>query len=169
MVSLNEVVILAGENPAFPILKKVRENKKRNDKRQLEAYEYESYTRTEFDVNEMTEKFRQRKIMAKITNVLDSIEQIAGEDGQLILPIFISEAISKFHYRKNPEARHEQMIRTKISGIGITDGTLTSQVIGSSFQEYNFCQNWLNIFEKQFTSPLADGGRLTYYLVLRKS
>ncbi len=162
LTSLNEVVVYAGENPALEILRKVNANKRLNDKRQLEAYEYESYTRTEFDVNEMSEAFRKGKIMSKISHVLDSIEQIAGEDGKPILPIFISEAISRFHYRKNPSAKHEQMIRTRISGVGITDGTLTSQVIGSSFQEYNFYQNWLNIVEKEFASPIADGGRLIY-------
>lgn len=162
LTSLDEVVVFAGENPAFEILRRVNDNKKLNDKRQLEAYEYESYTRTEFDVNDMSENFRERKIMSKITNVLDSIEQIAGEDGQPILPVFISEAISRFHYRKNPTAKHEKMIRTRISGVGITDGTLTSQVIGSSFQEYNFYQNWLNIVDKEFASPIADGGRLLY-------
>jgi len=129
VVTLSEVVIVPGENPAFAILKKVVENKKKNDKRQLEAYEYESYTRTEFDVDNISEKLKKRKIMSQITNVLDSIEIIAGEDGRPMLPVLISEAISRFHYRKNPKARHEQMIRTRLTGVGITDGSLTSQVI----------------------------------------
>lgn len=162
LTSLDEVVVYAGENPAFEILRRINSNKKRNDKRELDAYEYESYTRTEFDVNEMTDHFRKRKVMSQIQSVMDSIEQIAGEDGKPILPILISEAISKFHFRKSPQAKHEQMIRTRVSGVGITDGTLTSQVIGSSFQEYNFYQNWLNIVEKEFASPIADGGRLIY-------
>ncbi|MEQ9404620.1 MAG: DUF5686 family protein [Cyclobacteriaceae bacterium] len=162
VISLNEVIILPGENPAFAILEKVMENKKKHDKRNLEAYEYESYTRTEFDVDNISDKLKNRKIMSKITNVMDSIEQIAGEDGKPILPVLISEAISRYHYRKNPVARHERMIRTRVNGVGITDGTLTSQVIGSSFQEYNFYQNWMNIISKEFASPIADGWKLLY-------
>ena len=49
-----------------------------------------------------------------------------------------------------------------MTGVGITDGTLTSQVIGSTFQEYNFYQNWLNIVSKEFISPIADGWRIYY-------
>ncbi|MEM6831618.1 MAG: DUF5686 family protein, partial [Bacteroidota bacterium] len=162
IVSLNEVVILPGENPAFPIMRKVIANKKQNDKRGLSAYEYESYTRTELDVDNISDKMKNRKMMTRIRNVLDSIEQIAGEDGQPILPVFISEAISRFHYRKNPEARHERVLRTRVSGVGIDDGTLTSQVIGSSFQEYNFYQNWMNIVTKEFASPVADGWKMIY-------
>jgi hypothetical protein len=35
-------------------------------------------------------------------------------------------------------------------------------MIGSSFQEYNFYQNWLNILSKEFVSPIADGWRIYY-------
>ena len=42
IVNLQEVVFLAGENPAFPIMRNVIKSKKLNDKRSLEAYEYEA-------------------------------------------------------------------------------------------------------------------------------
>jgi len=169
VVTLSEVVITPGENPAFAIMEGIVQNKKKNDKRELDAYEYESYTRTEFDVDNISDKMKRRKIMSKIANVLDSIEIIAGEDGKAMLPVLISEAISRFYYRKDPTAKHEKMIRTKVSGVGITDGTLTSQVIGSSFQEYNFYQNWMNIVSKEFASPLADGWKLLYEYELSDS
>lgn len=162
VVNLGEVIIYAGENPAFEIIRNVVRNKNANDKRKLEAYEYESYTKIEFDIDNLSEKFKNRKVVQKITQVLDSIEQIAGEDGKPILPIFISEAISRYYYKKNPSLRHENVIKTKVTGVGITDGTLTSQVIGSTFQEYNFYQNWLNIVSKEFISPIADGWRIYY-------
>lgn len=169
VVTLSEVVITPGENPAFAVMEGVVQNKKKNDKRELDAYEYESYTRTEFDVDNISEKLKRQKVMSKITHVLDSIEIIAGEDGKPMLPVLISEAISRFYYRKTPIAKHEKMIRTRVSGVGITDGTLTSQVIGSSFQEYNFYQNWMNIVSKEFASPLADGWKLIYEYELTDS
>jgi len=162
IVALETVVVLAGENPAFEILRKVRENKKQNDKNSLEAYQYEAYTKLEVDVNHLTEKFRQRKIITQIQSVLDSIEQIAGEDGLPILPIFLSEAISNYYFKSDPRLTHEEMLRTKISGVGVTDGTTTTQLIGSSFQQYNFYNNWLNIFEKNFASPIGAGWRGNY-------
>ncbi len=162
VVNLAEVVIYAGENPAFEIVRNVVRNKSKNDKRSLDAYQYESYTKVELDVDNLSEKFKKRKVVQKITQVLDSIEQIAGDDGKPILPVFISEAISNFYYKKNPTFRYENVVKTKVTGVGITDGTLTSQVIGSTFQEYNFYQNWLNIVSKEFVSPIADGWRIYY-------
>lgn len=162
VTALQEIVFLAGENPAFEILRNVVRNKAFNDKRKLRAYEYDTYTKIEVDVDNMSDKFRERKVIRKITQVLDSVERIAGEDGKPILPIFISESVSKFYYRIDPQLKFEKILKSKINGIGIQDGTLVTQFVGSSFQEYNFYQNWLNIVTKEFVSPIADGWRLYY-------
>jgi hypothetical protein len=159
---LREVVVLAGENPAFPIMRNVIRNKSRNDKRSLSAYEYDTYSKIEIDIDNMTEKFRNKKIMQKIRRVLDSIAVIAGDDGKPVLPVFISESVSRFYYRSNPDLKLENIKETKISGLGFEDGSLTSQLIGPTFQEYNFYKNWLTILEKDFVSPIADGWRLYY-------
>jgi hypothetical protein len=160
--ALQEVVVLAGENPAFEVLRNVVRNKATNDKRKLLAYEYDTYTKIEIDVDNMSDKFRERKVIKKITQVIDSVEQIAGEDGKPVLPIFISESVSRYYYRTNPQLRLEHILKSKINGIGIQDGTLVTQFVGASFQEYNFYQNWLNIVTKEFVSPIADGWRLYY-------
>lgn len=162
VTKLQEIVFVAGENPAFEILRKVVRNKNNNDKRKLTAYEYDTYTKVEIDVDNLSDKFRQRKAVKKITQVLDSIEVIAGEDGKPILPLLITESVSKVYYRDNPSLKYENILRSKINGVGVEDGTTVTQLVGSSFQEYNFYQNWLNILAKDFVSPIADGWRLYY-------
>jgi hypothetical protein len=159
---LQEIVFEAGENPAYAIMRKVVQNKPLNDKRKLTAYEYDTYTKIEIDVDNITEKFRQKKLVQKITQVLDSVERIAGEDGKPILPLFISESVSKLYYRDSPQLKMEHILKSKINGVGVEDGSLVTQFIGSSFQEYNFYQNWLNIVTKDFVSPITDGWRLYY-------
>lgn len=161
--NLQEVVVLAGENPAFKVLRNVVKNKDINDKKKLTAYEYDTYTKVEIDIDNISDKFREKKLMQKIAQVLDSVERIAGDDGKPILPIFISETISKNYYRTSPQLQTERILNTKISGVGVDDGTtFITQVVGSSFQEYNFYQNWLNIVSKDFVSPIADGWKIYY-------
>lgn len=169
VTALQEVVFEAGENPAYEVLRQVVRNKATNDKRKLSAYEYDTYTKIEIDVDNMSDRFRQRKVIQKITQVLDSVEQIAGEDGKPVLPIFISESVSKFHYRTNPRLQVERILKSKVNGLGIEDGTLITQFVGASFQEYNFYQNWLTIVTKEFVSPIADGWRLYYQYDLTDS
>jgi hypothetical protein len=167
--NLQEIVFDAGENPAYAILRNVVRNKSENDKRKLTAYEYDTYTKIEIDVDNISEKFKNKKIMKKITQVMDSVDRIAGEDGKPILPLFISESVSKYYYRTDPQLKTENIQRSKINGIGIEDGTLVTQFVGTSFQEYNFYQNWLNIISKDFVSPIADGWRLYYNFDLTDS
>ncbi len=162
LVNLQEVVFVAGENPAYKVLREVEAHKPINDKRSLDAYEFESYNKTEFDINNLSEKLRSKKIFQKIAMVMDSLKQIAGEDGKPVLPIFISESISKFYVKHNPKVQKEYIINTKVSGVGIDNGSLTSQLIGSTFQQYNFYINWVNLVNKEFISPIADGWK-TYY------
>ncbi len=162
LTRLKEVVVVAGENPAFEILRNVVRNKNHNDKRNLSAYEYDVYTKTEVDINQISDKLRKRKTMRKIAQVLDSIDRVVGEDGKPILPLSITESTSKFYYRASPVLKTEQILNTKLSGVGFTDGSTVNQFVGSSFQEYNFYKNWLNILSKNFVSPIADGWRLYY-------
>jgi hypothetical protein len=162
VTALQEVVVKAGENPAYEILRKVQRNKAKNDKRKLSGYEYDTYTKIEIDVDNISDKFREKKIMKKITSVLDSIERMAGEDGKPILPMLITESVSKVYYRDNPSLKKELILNSRVTGVGVSDGTTVTQMVGSSFQEYNFYQNWLNIVTKEFVSPIADVWRIYY-------
>ncbi len=168
-IELSEVVIKPGENPAWPIMRNVIENKMYNDKRSLISYEFEAYNKLEVDIDKISDKFRKKKIIRKIQNVIDSIGKVAGEDGNPILPFFISETISKYYYNKSPQLRKEQIEKTKISGLGVDEGEVVSQMLGSSFQEYNFYENWLNIVSKDFVSPIADGWKIYYDYLLEDS
>lgn len=162
VIRLNELIVYPGENPAWEVMRNVVKNKKVNDKRKLDAYQYEGYTKIEIDIDNMSEKFRSRKVVQKATAVLDSIQTIAGENGKPILPIFFSEALSDYYVKNNPFLRHEYILKTNVTGLGLTDGTFTSQIVGATFQEYNFYKNFLTILEKEFVSPIA-GSWKGYY------
>ena len=159
---LGTFVFEAGENPAFEVIRKAVEKRKVYDKRSLDAYQTKNYTKIEVDIDNLSEEFNQRKSVRSVTAVLDSIRQLTNEEGEKILPVFFSETVSSFYYRNNPELRKEVIEKTKVTGVGITDGSTTSQITGSVFQEYNFYKNWLAILNKDFISPIADGWK-TYY------
>jgi hypothetical protein len=171
--TLREVVVRPGkkkwENPAHPIIQKVLDNKSTNNKTNLTAYEYEAYNKIELSLQRLPEEASKRKIMQQVQAVFDSIHQYKTEDGEALLPLFLSESISRFYYRTKPQLRKEHIMHTSLKGFGVEDGTFLSQLVGSSFQEYNFYENWLNILEKEFVSPVADGWKLYYEYNLQDS
>ncbi len=155
-------VFEAGENPAFEIIRRAVAKRKEFDRRSLEAFETKNYTKIEIDIDQVSESFTKRKAVQKVTNVLDSIKQLTNDEGEKILPIFFSETLSKFYYRSNPELRKEIVEKSRVTGVGITDGSTTSQITGSAFQQYNFYRNWVTIVEKEFISPIAEGWKGFY-------
>ena len=159
---LGTFVFEAGENPAFEVIRQAVSKRETYDKRKLQAYQTKNYTKIEIDIDNLSESFNQRKSVRSVTAVLDSIRELRNEEGQKILPVFFSETVSTFYYRNNPELRKEVIEKTKVTGVGITDGSTTSQITGSVFQEYNFYKNWLQILNKDFISPISDGWK-TYY------
>ncbi len=166
---LREVKIFAGENPAYAILRKIVAAKKNNNPENVSAYEYQSYNKIQIDIDNLSEKVRRNRAVNKMAHIVEQYDEIKGENGETVIPIFISESVSNVYFRNNPRKKKEIIQKTKVSGVGLTDGSLVSQVAGSSFQQYNFYNNWLNILEKDFVSPIADSWKINYEYYLADS
>lgn len=149
-------------NPAWEIMENLVRNKPRNDHRYLKSYGYQSYNRIEISVVNIGEKMKKNKVIKQVLPLMDDLQKIAGEEGSPSLPIFMSETISDYFHTTNPEQKTEHVLRTKVSGVGIEDETLISQLAGSTFLQYNFYSNFLKLANKEFISPTSNSWK-TYY------
>lgn len=166
---MEEFTVVAGENPAFWIIRKAVANKPIYDKRVLNSYQYESFTKNELHIDNISEKFRKKKVFKKIVQIFDSLKVLAGEDGKPVLPVFVSESMSDFYYNKDPKKTKEVIHANKVIGVGFDEDSPVTQLIGSTFQQFNFYQNWLTILNKEFISPIADGWMGYYNYTLQDS
>ncbi|HRH37885.1 MAG TPA: DUF5686 family protein, partial [Flavobacteriales bacterium] len=161
---LQEVVVVpTGENPAFTILRRVIRNKPSNNREKLEAYEYEAYNKIEFDLNNITKEFTEKRIFKPFAFIFENID---STDAKAALPIFMTESLSDVYYRQNPKAQREHIHGTKVSGI---ENESVGQFMGDMYQNVNIYDNYLVIFGKNFISPIADGGKLFYDYFLTDS
>ncbi len=160
--STPEIVIRPKENPAFRIMREVVAHKYINDKRNLSGYQYETYNRTSIFVNNISEKLREKKIMQQVAGVLDSIKNLKDSEGNPMIPVLMSETVTDYYYRTNPKATKEIIKGVKVEGIGMDDGSILSQILGSTFFEYNFYENYMNILDKDFISPISDSWNIFY-------
>jgi len=161
-INLDEVVVFSGENPAWKIIRKAVENKKLHDKRSLPAYQYQNYSRIEFDIENISTKLQERKMVRSIWAGIDSTSLEKNDKGNAVLPVFLSETVSEYYVKNDPFARREEILKTKVSGVAVEDGSMVSQVIGAAYQDYNFYQNWMRFLEKEFISPIADSWKIFY-------
>lgn len=166
---LREFVIKPGTNPANIIIKRVQQNKKLYNIEKLEAYEYESYNRVQLAVDNITEALKERKVYKEIAPLFDTMSAF-DESGQAkVLPVFVSESLSNYYFRKDPRRTKEEIIATKVSGVGVGDDSYISQVLGATFQQYNFNENNLYILDKDFISPISVQSLSYYVFILQDS
>jgi len=146
-----EVVIRPddGPNPAIALMKKVIRNKKINNREKLDAYEYEAYNKVEFDLNNITEKFQDRKIFNAFEFVFEGVDTTHEKP---YLPVFMTESLSDFYFKRNPKLSKEVVKATKVSGV---ENESINQFLGDMYQNINVYDNELVAFSKSFTSPLS--------------
>ncbi len=160
---LKEVEILPGENPAEIILRNIIANKELNNRQNYSSYQYEVYSKVQFDINNIYDEIKERKILKPFEFVYDYIDT-SIVNGKPYLPFFISEAISDVYFQKKPKARKEYIKATKLSG---PRNESISQFLGDLYQHVNIYENYIMLFEKNFVSPIADFGLsfYKYYLI----
>ena len=168
-VALSEVVVRPTENPAYVIMRRVQQNKPRNDKQRLDAFEFDSYNRTEISLNNLPKQVTERKVLREMIAVADSLGLERGADGKPVVPIFASEMLSRYYAHQRPLRRREEIKRNQMRGMAPREGSVVSQIMGSSFQDWDFYPNWQQLLGKDFISPIADGWKFTYEYELQDS
>ncbi|GAA4308512.1 DUF5686 and carboxypeptidase-like regulatory domain-containing protein [Mucilaginibacter gynuensis] len=148
-------------NPAWAILREIVKHKATNDPANLQSYQYKSYNRIELDASHLSDKLLRKKFIGQALSLADSLN-VTDADHVPVLPLFLSETISNYYYRKSPEAKKEDIIHTRTKGIGFEDGTLLAQLTGSTFQQYNFYKNFVSAAGKDFVSPITDSWKGWY-------
>jgi hypothetical protein len=161
--ALPEVTVRPTGNPAHPILENVIRNKKANNREKLDSYQYEVYNKLEFDINNMSEKFMNKKMFKKFDFIFDNIDTTREKD---YLPVFITESLSDLYYKRNPKAEKEYIKASRVSGVS---NKSVAQFTGDMYQQVNLYQNFVEIFGKNFISPIANQGLFSYRYYLQDS
>lgn len=161
--SLPEVVVIAGENPAEILLRKIIKNKSVNYKKEFDYYQYEVYNKIQIDANNVSERFQNRRIMRPFKFIFEYADT-STINGKTYLPVFLSESLSDYYYRNSPHSEKEVIKAAKVSGI---ENESVLQYVGDMFQNYSIYENYITLFQKNFVSPIADFGLsfYKYYLI----
>jgi hypothetical protein len=161
-IELAAIEVKPGENPAHRILRKIIANKDKNDREKYEAYEYEVYNKVEFDLNNLSEDFQNNKLLKPFSFIFDNIDSSNTKE-KPYLPVFMTESLSDFYYRKNPKTRNEKIKASKVAGI---ENSSVSQFMGDMYQNVNIYDNTILVFGKNFISPISDNALLFYKFYL---
>ncbi len=161
-VDLVTVEVRPGENPAHRILRKIIANKDKNDSEELSAYQYEAYNKIEFDLNNIPDEFKNKKLLQPFSFIFDNIDSSNVRE-KPYLPVFMTESLSEYYYRKNPKTHNEIIKASKVAGL---ENASVSQFMGDMYQKVNIYDNTIIVFSKTFISPISDNALFFYKFYL---
>lgn len=169
-VSLEETIILPGENPADVIMRTVVEKRDEHDPENLETFQYKSYNKFVIGIN----KKSLTKTSKDSVDINDSIavskrdsafrnKEKTFEDTLLNeMNLFLMESVTEKKFKK-PRKYKETVLASRISGFKDARYVL----LGSEFQSFSFYSNYIKILGKEYLSPITKGNTKKYLFILQ--
>ncbi len=164
-ITLDEVIIVPGENPAEVLLKKVIRSKKTNSPDNADFYEVDVYNKVQIDANNISEEFKSQRALKKFGWIFEYTDT-SLVNGKVYLPLFITESISKIYFRGNPKSKREFISAVQVSGV---ENESIAQYLGNMYQNVNIYDGFITLFDKNFMSPVNDLALTSYKYYLMDS
>jgi len=165
---MENVVVTAGENPAYRIIRLLQKNKRKNDPESQPSFKYNAYTIAALSAGarfwnmNSTDTSRQKK--QSVEKLIQRTKDTTGDklgtelakrfrENYLLLTESYTERIFRF-----PKQTKETVLATKVSGIKSAAFGIT----GGDFQPFGFYKDYLQMNTESFVSPVADGSISMY-------
>lgn len=151
-------------DPAYLLHKKIIKNRKNNDQKQQSAYECNVYNKIEIDINNIDSTTKNDILFKPIQFVFEKVD--SSSLPKSFAPVFLSEAYSNYYYRRSPKQEKDVIKAAQNSGIKIPS---LAQFTGNTYTDFNIYNEYINLFQKSFVSPLADKAWISYNFYLTDS
>ena len=151
------IAVKAKFTKAQRLIKKVIDNKDRNDVFNNSTYQAQVYDKMEVDLKNIPDKIQKNRLLKPLAFVFENMDTTA--DNQKTLPVYLSENTSNFYYKKNPEKERSDYTAIKSSGL---DNSSILTYVDGLYKRINIYNNNLKLADINFVSPIADNA-LNYY------
>ncbi|MEJ0101823.1 MAG: DUF5686 family protein [Bacteroidota bacterium] len=154
-------------NPAVELIDLVIENKEKNRITSYDFVQYQQYEKLALSLTNKPEKLMKNRIFRNYKFVLENVDTTTLE-GKSLLPIYISEKLSKRYLSKSPQRDKSVIVGEKQVNYGdFLDNNGISQYLNRLYADINIYDNNINILTAQFLSPIADMGPTFYRYYIR--
>ncbi|HUH51043.1 MAG TPA: DUF5686 family protein [Flavobacterium sp.] len=153
-------------NPAIDILRKIWERKRKNGLYMFDQYKMDKYEKIQFDLNNVDSTYTQSKVFKGMEFIFEQVDT-SKITGKTYLPFFISESTSEIYGDNVLDKKKEIMTAYRNSGFDGNENVMA--FVKNLYKEYNIYDNFINLFDKSFHSPISRYGIDTYNYVLTDS
>lgn len=135
-LNLNEIVVVAGENPAYRIIRKAIKNRPKNNPERFSSFRYKAYNKI---------RLLDNKIHPDLADTLDIKNRIGMYQ-------MMMETVTERKFMA-PDLDEEKILAMRVSGFKDPFFAPWATV----FQPFSFYKEVLTIIDKEFLNPLCNG------------
>jgi hypothetical protein len=162
VTNLHEIVIKAKENPALAIIRKSIANKDSFNRNKLNNYAYFSYNKQQVFVDNIGPRFRKLRIFKPLIKYYQQLDSLKGKKSKATVPVYFSENATDIYVLSSETKTAQNIHGIRLNFVGKKESFLANQLSGSDLHDYNFYNNNIQFFDKNFLSPIADGAIIFY-------
>lgn len=151
---LEEVVFMAGENPAHRIIRNAMDNRRVNDPERLNTFAYTSYNKFVATLDQ--DFYIERWELTKDSAYYNTSQLLDRQH------LFIMESVTERIFRF-PNQSNETVVANRVSGL--QNPTFT--MLATELQPFSFYGNTIGLLENDFLSPLNRSAFSRYFYNLQ--
>ena len=157
--SMSEVTISARSKytRAQRLVRLVIKNKSKHNVYNKDNFRSSVYDKVELDVKNVADRIARSKLLKPLAFVLEHMDSTT--DKQKYLPVYLSETLADFYYKKNPEIERYDYSAIKSSGF---DNQSILTYIDGLYKKINVYDNLIKLVDINFISPIADNALSLY-------
>ncbi len=165
---LQEVTILAGENPAHRVIQEAVRRRNDNNPEKLNSFRYTAYNRFVVTID-TSEQPLVDTIATRVIKRKDQPDSLVTDSSDYEFAqflrardLFLSESVSEKTFRA-PDLSQEKIVATRTSGIQNPIFLLLS----SQFQSFSFYSDYISILNIRYLNPISPGSTSKYFFQLQ--
>lgn len=144
------------ENPAYAIMQEVWKKKKSNGLLLHKDYQYKSYEKIDFRLDNIDSAFTKKRIFRGLDSIIFKYNDTSQIAGRSVLPLFITESISQIYGKNDPKKERRDLIAIRNSGL--KNNQIVARTIQNMYKDINIYDNTINYLNIGFTSPVSKEG-----------
>jgi hypothetical protein len=159
--AISEVTVLAGENPADRLIRKVIAHRDRNNPEKLATFQCKTYNKVAMDMLPNDSAFF--KLISKQDTtkkrIQKSIQQFHKIDSQMAeRHLLFMETVTERRFRY-PNDNFERVLLNRVSGFPNSSMVTVANMV----QPFSFYGDFLQIIDKNYVNPISKGSPTLYF------
>ena len=164
---LDQIELVAGENPAHEIIRKASANRKQNNPEALKSFAYTSYNKfiVTFQLDSTIGLIDTTWVNKGTESESMKIDSSNFEMRQFFdtQHLFMLESVSERKYSSSPKRNNEKVIASRVSGFKNPTFTL----LATQMQSFSFYNDFITVLDKDYINPISGGSTNRYIFIIQ--